>query len=227
VRKHKFELLDSSTGNSSWTGEIQQSQMMRIISGAIARWLELEGAVSSSERTLFEYAAYSLLFGLLPFGIVLALGMCFHMVQEGIILIIPFMLLRKFSGGFHLKSSGLCMVTTTGVLAFAMGLIKYIVYWGQTEIVSFSVCLSVVSLCIFSPVDNQARKLSDKERIVFRKVARILSIIFLAVYFLLSLNTELRYTSAFGVGILLVGLLQIPCVVGRFFCENRTTKTTR
>lgn len=31
--------------------------MIRIASEAIARWLELEGAVSSSDHTLFSYAA--------------------------------------------------------------------------------------------------------------------------------------------------------------------------
>lgn len=189
--------------------------MIRELSSKVAKWLEQEGAISGEDNGLFSYAVYSLLFGLLPVFIVVILGLAFGMLREGLLMITPFMLLRKFSGGFHLKSSGLCLATTTSVLAFAMGLIKYIVYWGQTEIVSFSVCLSVVSLCIFSPVDNMARNLSDKERIVFRKIARILSIIFLAVYFFLSLNTELRYTSAFGVGILLVSLLQFPCIVGR------------
>lgn len=191
--------------------------MIHIVSEAVARWLELEGIVSSSERTLFEYAAYSFLFGLLPFGIILLLGLCFRMIQEGFIFIIPFMLLRKFSGGFHLKSPGMCLAVTSGILALAMWLIKYIAYSGQTEIITFFVVLSVVTLCIFSPVDNHARPLSDRERIVFRKIARILSVISLSVYFILLFDAELRYTSAFGVGVILVGFLQIPCIVGRQF----------
>lgn len=205
--------------------------MIRMISEAITKWLELEGAVSSNERTLIQYAAYSFLFGLLPVGIVLVLGMCFGMIREGIILIIPFMLLRKFSGGFHLKSSGLCLVVTTGVLALSMGLTKYIAYTEKTGMLSICVFLSVLGLCIFSPIENQARKLTGKERSVFRMIARILAILSLALYVLLLHNGSTRYVTAFGVGIILVGLLQTPCIVCRCFhypsSEIRATETAR
>lgn len=190
--------------------------MIRIISEAITKWLELEGAVSSNERMLFQYAAYSFLFGLMPIGIVLVLGMCFGMIREGIILIIPFMLLRKFSGGFHLKSSGLCLVGTTGVLALSMGLTKYIAYTEKTGMLSICVIFSVLSLCIFSPIENQARKLTGKERRIFRMMARILAILSLVQYVLFLHNESARYISSFGVGILLVSLLQLPCIIGHY-----------
>ena len=93
--------------------------MINIVSDAIAKWLEMEGAVSNEDRPLYAYAVYSFLFGLLPIGIMLLLGLCFGMIQEGLVLIIPFMMLRKFCGGFHLKSPGICFVTTVGVLAFS------------------------------------------------------------------------------------------------------------
>lgn len=190
--------------------------MIRIVSEAITKWLEEEGAVSCNERQLFQYATYSLLFGLSPIGIVLILGLCFNMVPEGIILIIPFMLLRKFSGGFHLKSSGLCLTVTTGILALSMGLIKYIASTGKVELLSILVSLSIISLCAFSPIENQARKLTDKERSVFRMVTRCLAIVLFALYTFLLHRVSIHYVAAYGVGILLVGLLQVPCVTGRY-----------
>lgn len=187
--------------------------MIHIVSDAIAKWLEMEGAVSSEDRTLYAYAAYSFLFGTLPIGIVMLLGSCFGLLQEGIILIIPFMMLRKFCGGFHLKSSGICFVATISVLTFSLGLVMYTVCAEQMGLLSVLVCLSVLSLCIFSPIENQARKLSERERIVFRTVARLLSLISLTIYFFLSFHASIRYSAAFGIGILLVGVLQVPCIL--------------
>lgn len=187
--------------------------MIHIVSDAIAKWLEMEGAVSSEDQALYAYAAYSFLFGTLPIGIVMLLGSCFGLLQEGIVLIVPFMMLRKFCGGFHLKSSGICFVATVGILTFSLGLVMYIVRTEQMGLLSVLVCLSVLSLCIFSPIANQARKLSKKEWIVFGTVARVLLLIFLAIYFYLSFHASMRHSTAFGVGILLVGVLQVPCVL--------------
>lgn len=199
--------------------------MIRIISEAIAKWLESEGTVACNECTLFQYAAYSFLFGMLPIGIALIWGIYFGMIREGIVLMIPYMLLRKFSGGFHLKSSGLCLVITTCVLAFSMRLSKYIASTRSTGILSIFVFLSVLSLCIFSPIENQARKLTDKERNVFGKIARSLALLSFALYIFISASGSIYYASAFGVGILLVSLLQIPCVIGRYFnLEQRPMK---
>lgn len=187
--------------------------MINIVSDAIAKWLEMEGAVSNEDRPLYAYAVYSFLFGLLPIGIMLLLGLCFGMIQEGLVLIIPFMMLRKFCGGFHLKSPGICFVTTVGVLAFSLGLVMYIARTEQIEALSVLVCLSSVSLCIFSPVENQARKLSQKEQNVFGVVARVLVLVSLAAYVYLSSYVSMRYASAFGVGIFLVGTSQLPCIL--------------
>lgn len=199
--------------------------MIHIISDAIAKWLEMEGTVSTEDRTLYAYAAYSFLFGTLPIGIVMLLGSCFGMLQEGIVIIIPFMMLRKFCGGFHLKSSGICFFATIGVLTFSLGLVTCIIHAEQMGVLTVLVCLSVLSLCIFSPIENQARKLSEKERIVFRTAARILSLISFMIYVFLSFYTSTRYSTAFGVGILLVGALQGPCVLRKALSPRLKSET--
>lgn len=199
--------------------------MIRVISEAIAKWLELEGVVSSEERTLYSYAAYSFLFGILPIGMVMLLGMCFGMLQEGIALIIPFMMLRKFSGGFHLESSRRCFAATVGVLTFSLRLVAYIVRTEQMGVLSYLVCLSVLSLCILSPVENQARKISQKERIVFRTVVQVLSLISLVIYVCLSFHASIHCASAFGVGILLAAVMQYPCALWKILHSHLNIKT--
>lgn len=40
------------------------------------------------------------------------------MVVDGLLMILPFMLIREISGGFHLKSSTVCLVSSTLLLSF-------------------------------------------------------------------------------------------------------------
>ena len=92
--------------------------MIRELTSGIAKWLEQEGAISGEDNGLFSYAVYSLLFGLLPIFIAVVLGLAFGMLREGLLMITPFMLIRKFSGGYHLDSPKLCVILSTALLAF-------------------------------------------------------------------------------------------------------------
>lgn len=188
--------------------------MIQELSSKVAKWLEQEGAISGKDNKLFSYAVYSFLFGLLPIFIVMILGLAFGMLQEGLLMITPFMLIRKFSGGYHLDSPKLCVILSIALLALAMGFIKLIDQNGYIQLLTVFVLLSVVCLCTFSPVENDARKLTDKERQLFRIIACILAVIVVSVYLIMYATISVRYTAAFGMGILLAAILQILGVVG-------------
>ena len=99
--------------------------MITKMSSAIAKWLLHAGAISESDRELYEYAAYSFLFSLLPLCLIVILGCITGMVIEGLLMILPFMLIRKFSGGFHLKSPGICLLSSTLLLSAFLFIIRF------------------------------------------------------------------------------------------------------
>lgn len=183
--------------------------MIRALSSRVAKWMEQEGVISQEDKALFSYAIYSLLFGLLPIFIVTLLGFAFGMLREGLLMITPFMLIRKFSGGYHLNSSKLCVTLSSALLALTMGLIKLIVQEGYIKNLTVLVSLSVMCLCSFSPVENSARKLTEKEHRLFHKLTSIFSVVSFLVYFVLYKTVRVQYSAAFGVGILLVTGLQL------------------
>lgn len=189
--------------------------MIQELSSGIAKWLEQEGAISAKNKNLFSYAVYSLLFGLLPIFIAVVLGLAFGMLREGLLMITPFMLIRKFSGGYHLDSPKLCVVLSTTLLAFAMGLTVLIVHEGYMTFLTVLVFLSVICLCAFSPVDNDSRKLTKKEQRLFRKIVITLATISLAVYLVMCEVTDIHYSAAFGVGIILAAGLLLFGVIAR------------
>lgn len=189
--------------------------MIRELSSAVAEWMKQEGVISSEEKELFSYAMYSLLFGLLPFFIVAMLGIAFGMLREGLLMSVPFMLIRKFSGGYHLNSPKLCVICSTILLALAMRFIQVIVWGGYIKLLTMLVAFSVICLCIFSPVDSSFRKLTIKEKQIFRKVACIIAIISLIGYMVMCATIPNEYTVAFGVGIILAATLQIIAVLAK------------
>ncbi len=195
--------------------------MMHLISEAITNWLEQEGVVSSKEYELYAYAAYSFLFGILPIIIVFLLGLCFGMIQEGIVLILPFMLLRKFCGGYHLNSLVACIIFSTILLTVALGAVKVITFLGATSLLTVLVFLCVIILFVFSPVENNARKLSENEKRVFRKISRALACATLSIYLLSKIALSERYTVPIGVGIILVAFLMIPCIPAKIISFTR------
>lgn len=90
--------------------------MIRFISRAVAEWLLKHGAISVNEKELYEYSIYSFLFTLTPLFLVLMVSIPLNMAVEGILLITPFIFLRKFAGGFHFQTPLPCIIVSTLVL---------------------------------------------------------------------------------------------------------------
>ena len=131
---------------------------------------------------LAKYAVFTFLFELIPLAIVLAIGIPFGMVVEGLLMITPYMLLRKFCGGYHLKSSKVCTVTSVCVITLAFVMIHFLCKYAAIIPWTVVVFCSCVIIWFFSPIDSEARKLSKKETDVFRRITRVMLLIVLAIY---------------------------------------------
>lgn len=192
--------------------------MIHYISAYTAKWLLKSGAVSENDVELYEYAVYSFLFGILPICLAAIIGVIFGRVVDGILMIFPFVLIRKFSGGFHLKSTVICFVSSTLLIAISLFIMQIIDK--QNDIIFFSVVVIISSFQIFicSPIDNEARKLTKKEYAVFKKIARIMTLSFLMLYATLLILGQTAFSTPIGVGVILTASLQIPCF---FSAKNR------
>ena len=81
--------------------------------GKITDWLIKSNVIQAEDRDLYDYACRSLVFLFAPFVIALVAGMVFRMVAEALLMAVPYVVLRSFCGGFHLKSIKLCLVVST------------------------------------------------------------------------------------------------------------------
>ena len=188
---------------------------MNKIAEIICKWLIKTGGISADDRELYQYAIYSFLFEFAPLIIVLILGYIIKIPLEGILFIVPFLLIRKFSGGFHLQSATVCFCLSSIVLFLFLLFIKRMLYFQIAILFSCIVVLAAVCIIMFSPIDSEARQLSPKEKKVFRKVAIVLTIIILGSYAISSAFGWTHIAIPMGSGLILTALLQLPCLMNR------------
>lgn len=189
--------------------------MMHRISRIISKWLLSAGAISSNDQEIYEYAVYSVLFSLIPLILVFIIGSFLGMAIEGILFLLPFLLIRKFSGGFHLKSSVVCFVSSISVLTIFLLIIRELI--SRQSIFPFSLFVigAVILLICLSPIDSEERRLSIKERVVFKKIAVVLSVMIAILYFIFSVCNLLSIAIPLGAGLILSALLQFPCAISK------------
>lgn len=187
--------------------------MIHNISSTVSDWLVQSKIIAQNDYDLFEYAVYSFLWGLTPTFIAVALGLLSGMLSESLILIIPIILIRKFSGGFHLESPKHCIILSVTILAIALGIVRVITVIKCKEILSIMVIGAIISISFHSPIDCDARKLTHSEKALFQKIARIFSIFAFFIYIVLVLSDKIAGYSAWGVGVVVTALLQVPCIL--------------
>lgn len=195
--------------------------MIDKFSACIVNWLKREGSITESETEIYLYAAYSLIWGLLPFVIVAAWGILFDALRESILLILPFMLIRKFSGGYHLSKSGICFATSSMLLGVTVWGIKTINSTVIATELTITAILAVICICIFSPVDSDARRLTAKEIRMFGNTARAIAIIMLIVYLILVALGRYEIAFPVGAGIILPAGLQLPALLRKLFTNRQ------
>ncbi len=183
--------------------------MVTKISNILVDWLISKEAIQSRDRKLYEYAAYSLIITISPIFLVAIIGGIMGVFVESILMIIPFMVIRKFSGGFHLKSALICFLCSIALLfCFLFAVTRLSV--GMPLHIIFSI--SIFILLSLSPVDSEERRLSATEKKKYKKTTYILVMIF-AILYVLSLFSQLdKIAICTCMGLFLCALLQIPCI---------------
>lgn len=183
---------------------------MEGICKGISNWLIDNHAIDIGDRELYEYAIYSMLITISPILLVFVIGVFMGTLKEGLVLLIPFMCIRKYSGGYHAKHPSVCFVSSCLILVMCMYLASHMTFeW----YLSFIMVAAVLSLCVHSPIDSENKRLDDEEKLRYRNISRRMAISFLSIHFLL-VSVGFHWTAvSIAIGVILSAMLQIPCVL--------------
>lgn len=170
------------------------------------------GAVPQRDQASFSYAVYSFFFGMLPILLAFVLGVLFRMLQGSLFMILHFMLIHKFGGGYHFCDPKKSIIFSSLQLFSVLWCVKIFLVTRTVVLLPSLLSLATLRLCVLSPIGNDARKLSERERHAFRRIARILSVTAYITYLVLQITTPKLSSVPVGVGIILVAVLQLPCI---------------
>ena len=176
----------------------------------IVNWLIKKGAVSAEDRELYEYALRSAVMLISPLLLSLVIATIMGVLLNGLILVIPFMTIRKYSGGFHSKRLATCIIESTI-------LITIMIYLSKTLSVNvwlyFTLLLASIELCTCSPIKSENKDISDEESKVYKRVVQIQVIIYVLIASILILLNIKQMAVCVICGVILPSILQLPCII--------------
>lgn len=179
--------------------------ILRVLSG----WLVQHDAIKPGDRELYEYAIYSFLVSITPLAIFLIVSGTIGMLPEGLLIIIPFMITRKFSGGYHAKHAYTCLLISVGLLGICLYMVDHV---RCSWIFHILVVISGLSIAVNSPIDSDNKKLMNDEIRQYKHMTCLIVVMIMLLYAILLLFQVERYAVCLAVSLVLSSLLQLPCI---------------
>lgn len=180
--------------------------------GLIAKWLIACKAISDEEYDLYVYAAHSLILTFAPLILAVAVGMVTGRTMTAVEIIFPFMVIRKFSGGFHAGKPWICMVFSTVILCMCISISDNITYGYGMFFLTF---VAAVLLAVNSPIGSENKMLDEEEKRMYKRVTVVLTGLCMAVGSICYAYGNSDAAKNVSIGIVLAGGLQIPYMFKR------------
>ncbi len=183
--------------------------MMEKCANIIADWLISCKVVEETDKELYSYAVHSILLSLSPLALAIGFGICMGCVRQSVMIIMPFVIIRKFSGGYHTKHAWSCLIWSCLLLLLCITISFYIKCGWEIALVTVG---AAVSLILNSPIDNVNRELDQEEHHRYKKITTVLVLVFALTTVLLFECRLYTYSLCISIGIVLSAGLQLPCI---------------
>jgi accessory gene regulator B len=112
---------------------------------------------------------------------VLLIGLIFGKFVHTLLFLLTYCPIRQYAGGFHAKNYSRCLLTFATIYLVTILTINYIDLEVYQIPIMIALAVSLIGICILSPVEHRNNPLSNAERIHHKKVAARLSLIIFTV----------------------------------------------
>ena len=183
--------------------------MIEKCANVIADWLIRCEAVKETDKEIYRYAVYTIFLSVSPLLLAISFGICMGCVRRSIMIIMPFLIIRKFSGGYHTKHAWSCLICSCLLLLLCI-LLSFYIKCGWLFVL-ITVGSAVILICC-SPIDNENRALSQEERGHYKVITAVLVLIIIFIDALFFLHQWYTYSICISIGIMLSAGLQLPYI---------------
>ena len=159
--------------------------MNAIVERILKYWLYI-GTINEEDKEIYRYGLEHMILQLLNGITVLVIGICFCSFIETLIFSLAFVMLRKYTGGYHATTRLRCYVISTLSTILCIWLIKNFSVWHNAYWVIY-LCVGLV-ICMYSPVGTKNKPLDVIENMIYGTRARLVwgieTLVFIIAYLL-------------------------------------------
>lgn len=154
--------------------------MFARISEYITQQLETNNVIIKENRELYKFGIQNGLIITLNLITSLIIGAFLGEFVYSILLLVVYIPLRTYSGGYHASTPIRCYVVSSGIMVLWLSVLKWIEIPSSCCVISFFLCFII---CIYlSPIDTKNKKFDKNEKKEFGKRAKIVIIIYAAIW---------------------------------------------
>ena len=181
----------------------------------ITNYLICKKVIKDDDREIYQYGFEQVFSSLLNIATMLLLGIILGKIYQSLVLILSFMALRSYSGGYHANTPLHCYLLTVMSISAALSIMKFItidrfICWGL-------LVLSSVVILLLSPIGSKNKPLDEIEKIIYRKKTIIVWSVetCVAIVFIILDITEIHISIT-----LAQVIINIALIFGNLQCGN-------
>lgn len=165
---------------------------------------------SDAKKEDTEIIAFGVKYGLITLAEILGMVVVSFIMRElipGVVILIAFISIRVYAGGYHAKTLLRCVVMSN--ILFILTILGYKMLYLPIIVKRLIVLLLGVLILIFSPVENDNRRLSENEKKVFKNRALLFYSISLIIFILIKkLSNILVWAYLMILVVLILGIVK-------------------
>ena len=133
----------------------------------ITNYLICKKVIKDDDREIYQYGFEQVFSSLLNIATMLLLGIILGKIYQSLVLILSFMALRSYSGGYHANTPLQCYLLTVMSILAALSIMKFVTI--DRFICLGLLILSSVVILLLSPIGSKNKPLDEIEKIIYRK----------------------------------------------------------
>lgn len=141
--------------------------MIGSVANNITNYLICKKVIKDDDREIYQYGFEQVFSSLLNIATMLLLGIILGKIYQSLVLILSFMALRSYSGGYHANTPLQCYLLTVMSISAALSIMKFITI--DRFICLGLLVLSSVVILLLSPIGTKNKPLDEIEKIIYRK----------------------------------------------------------
>lgn len=159
---------------------------MEIISEFFIRQFINRQLISPDKKEIYKTGLNLIIADIINFTLVLTIGVITKSLINSCIYLIMFWTLRRFSGGFHARTYGVCRLVTLGTYILIL-LVSNVL--NNFLVVSSVICsiITIVTMIVFAPIRHPNKELTENEVKANKLFSVVVTIFYVTISIILTI----------------------------------------